>query len=156
MTDKRSRQFVKRAFLIPMMAVAFWGSTARSGAAGEPDPGALVSMLDHAAIVETMALACEASRPDLAVSFREAQQRLWVRNAQIHETLATLEREIGMPRAKAFLDYFISLQRSLRQQVEDQRHIGNVGNAARCDGVLKDLTHGRLDYRPTGAPSGAG
>ena len=113
-------------------------------------------MLDHAAIVETMALACEDSRPDLAAAFREAQQRWWVRNSQIHETLATLEREIGTPRAMAFLDYFNSLQRSLRQQIQDQRHTGNAEYAARCDGVLKDLTHGRLDYRPSGAASGAG
>jgi hypothetical protein len=66
----------------------------------------LVSMLDHVAIVETMALACEDSRLDLAAPFREAEQRWWVRNAQIHETLATLEREIGAPRVKAFMDYF--------------------------------------------------
>jgi hypothetical protein len=156
MTDKHSRQPIKRAFLVPMMAVAFWSSTACSGTAGEPDPGALVSMLDHAAIVETMALACEDSRLDLAAPFREAEQRWWIRNAQIHETLATLEREIGAPRAKAFMDYFNSLQRSLRQQIEDQQHMDNAVYAARCDDVLKDLTRGRLDYRPTGTPSGSG
>src|SRR6266446_6154335 len=87
---------------------------------------------------------------------REAQQHWWVRNASIQETLASLEREIGMPRAKAFLDYFNTLQRSLRQQIEDQQNIGNVGYTARCDGVLKDLTRGRLDYRPSAAASGAG
>ena len=53
-----------------LMAVAFWGSTAWSGTVGDPDPGDLVSMLDHAAIVEPMALAREATRPDLAVPFR--------------------------------------------------------------------------------------
>ena len=133
---KRSRQLIKRAFLVPIMTVVFLGSTAWSGRVGDPDPGELVSMLDHAAIVETMALACEASRPDLAAPFREAQQHWWVRNASIQETLASLEREIGMPRAKAFLDYFNTLQRSLRQQIEDQQNIGNVGYTARCDGVL--------------------
>ena len=153
---KRSSQLIKRAFLVPIMTVVFLGWTAWSGRAGEPDPGELVSMLDHAAIVETMALACEDSRPDLAAPFREAQQHWWVRNASIQETLASLEREIGMPRAKAFLDYFNTLQRSLRQQIEDQQNIGNVGYTARCDGVLKDLTRGRLDYRPSAAASGAG
>jgi hypothetical protein len=62
-------------------------------------------MLDHAAIVETMALACEESRSDLAAPFREARQRWWVGNAHIRETLVSLQREMGMPRAKAFLDY---------------------------------------------------
>ena len=83
-------------------------------------------MLDHAAIVETMALACEDSRPDLAAAFKEAQQRWWVRNAQIHQTVASLEREIGTPRAKAFLDYFDSLRRSLQQQIQDQQHAGDA------------------------------
>jgi hypothetical protein len=113
-------------------------------------------MLDHAAIIETMASACENSRPDLAKPFREAEQLWWVHNAQIHETLASLEREIGTPRAKAFLDYFSTLQRSLRQQIEDEQHIGNTGYASRCDGVLEDLTHGRLDYRSSAGASGAG
>src|SRR5262249_570246 len=139
-THQRSRRLIKRALLVPIISVVFLSSTAWSGGAGEPDPGDLVSMLDHAAIVETMVRACEDSRPDVAARFREAQRHWWVRNAQIHETLASLEREIGMPRAKAFLDYFDTLQRSLRQQIEDQQHIGNVGYAARCDGVLKDLT----------------
>jgi hypothetical protein len=155
-TYQRSRQLIKRALLVPIMSVVFLSSTAWSGGSGEPDPGDLVSMLDHAAIVETMAQACEDSRPDLAARFREAQRHWWVRNAQIHETLASLEREIGVLRAKAFLDYFNTLQRSLRQQTKDQRHIGNVGYAARCDGVLTDLARGRLDYRPSAAASGAG
>lgn len=137
---------IKRAFVVIMLAVAFFGSTAWSEGAGEPDPGDLISMLDHAAIVETMALACEGSRPDLASAFREAQQRWWIRNAQIHSTLATLEREIGKPRATAFLDYFNSLQRSLQQQIQDYRHAGDSEDAARCDGVLEELTRGRLDY----------
>ena len=80
---------VERAFFVLIMAVAFFGSTAWSEATGEPDPGDLVSMLDHAAIVVTMALACEDSRPDLAAAFKEAQQRWWVRNAQIHQTVAS-------------------------------------------------------------------
>ena len=67
---KRSSQLIKRVFLVPIMTVVFLGWTAWSGRAGEPDPGELVSMLDHAAIVETMALACEDSRPDLAAPFR--------------------------------------------------------------------------------------
>lgn len=111
-------------------------------------------MLDHAAIVEAIARACGDTRPDLAASFSEARQRWWVRNAQVHETLAALEREIGTPRAKAFLDYFDSLQRSLRQQIEDLRHAGNAEYAARCDGVLQDLTRGRLDYRRSGVANG--
>ena len=106
-------------------------------------------------IVETMAVACEDSRPDLATSFREARHRWWVRNARVHETLATLEQEVGAPRANAFLSYFASLQQSLSQQIKDQQHIGNTGHAARCDGVLTDLTRGRLDYRPSQASSGA-
>ncbi len=144
------------AFFVLMMAVAFFGSTSWSKAAGEPDPGDFVSMLDHAAIVETMALACEDSRPDLAAAFKEAQQRWWVRNAQIHQTVASLEREIGAPRAKAFLDYFNSLRRSLQQQIQDQRHAGGAEYAARCDGVLEELTRGRLDYRRSGAASRPG
>jgi len=147
---------IKRVFLVLMVAVAFFGSTAWWEAAGEPDPGDLVSMLDHAAIVETMALACEDSRPDLAAAFKEAQQRWWARNAQIHQTVASLEREIGTPRAKAFLDYFNSLQRSLQQQIQDQRHAGDAEYAARCDGVPEELTRGRLDYRRSGAANGRG
>jgi hypothetical protein len=101
--------------------------------------------------VEAMALACQDSRPDLAAPFREAQQGWWVRNAHIHETLVALEREIGPPRAKAFFDYFSSLQRSLRKQVNDQQHLGNAEYAAHCDDVLQDLIGGRLDYRQPGA-----
>ena len=153
--ERRARP-IKPAFFVPMTAVAFSGSAVWSVAAGEPDPGDLVSMLDHAAIVETMALACEDSRPDLAAAFKEAQQRWWVRNAQIHQTVAGLERAIGAPRAKAFLDYFNSLRRSLEQQIRDQQHAGDRGYAARCDGVLEELTGGRLDYRPSGAASGLG
>jgi hypothetical protein len=55
------------------------------------------------------------------------------------------KREIGTPRAKAFLDYFNSLRRSLEQQIQDQQHTGDRGYAARCDGVLEELTDGRLD-----------
>jgi accessory colonization factor AcfC len=154
-TDERWGRPVRRAFLIQLAAVAFLGWIAWSEAAAEPDPADLVSMLDHAAIVESMALACEDSRPDLAAAFREARQRWWVRNAEIHQTLATLEREIGKPRAKAFLDYLNSLQRSLQQQIEDQRHAGNAQYAARCDGVLNELTRGRMDYRQSDAASGA-
>lgn len=153
--ERRARP-IKPAFLVLMTAVAFSGSAVWSVAAGEPDPGDMVSMLDHAAIVETMALACEDSRPDLAAAFKEAQQRWWVRNAQIHQTVASLEREIGTPRAKAFLDYFNSLRRSLEQQIQDQQRAGDRGYAARCDGVLEELTGGRLDYRPSGAASGLG
>ena len=152
--ERRTRH-IKRAFFV-MIAVTFFGSTAWSEAAGEPDPGDLVSMLDHAAIVETMALACEDSRHDLAAAFKEAQQRWWVRNAQIHQTVASLERELGTSRAKAFLDYFNSLRRSLQQQIQDQRHAGEAEYAARCDGVLEELTRGRLDYRRSGAPERAG
>ena len=143
-----------RELRVPVMVAVTLGSIVSSGA-GELDPGDLVSMLDHTAIVETMAVACEDSRPDLATSFREAQQRWWVRNARVHETLATLEHEVGAPRANAFLGYFSSLQQSLSQQIKDQQHIGNTGYAARCDGVLTDLTRGRLDYRPSKAMSGA-
>ena len=144
-----------RELRVPMMVVVTLGSIVSLGAAGELDPGDLVSMLDHTAIVETMAVACEDSRPDLATSFREAQQRWWLRNARVHQTLATLEQEVGAPRANAFLSYFSSLQQSLSQQIKDQQHIGNTGYAARCDGVLTDLTRGRLDYRPSKAMSGA-
>ena len=155
MTVKHPRRWLKRAFFVPMMAVVLSGSTVWSGAAGEPDPGDLVSMLDRVAIVEAMALACEESRPDLAAPFREAQRRWWVRNAHIHETLVGLEREIGTPRAKAFLDYFSSLQQSLQKQIKDQQHSGNGEYAARCDDVLRDLTGGRLDYRqPAAAETG--
>jgi hypothetical protein len=156
MTDEGWRRPIRHALLIQLIAAAFLGWSAWSEAAAEPDPGELVSMLDHAAIVESMALACEDSRSDLAAAFREARQRWWVRNAQIHETLATLEREIGKPRAKAFLDYFNSLQRSLRQQIEDQRRAGNAQYAARCDGALEELTRGRMDYRQSGTARGAG
>jgi hypothetical protein len=153
--DAHWRRPLRRAFLFQPMAAAFLGWIAWSEAVAEPDPADLVSMLDHAAVVESMALACEDSRPDLAAAFREARQRWWVRNAQIHETLATLGREIGTPRAKAFLDYFNSLQRSLRRQIEDQRHAGNTQYAGRCDGVLNELTRGRMDYRQSRAASGA-
>jgi hypothetical protein len=147
---------MKPAFFALVRAVVFSGAAVWPVATGEPDPGDLVSMLDHAAIVETMTLACEDCRPDLAAAFKEAQQRWWVRNAQIHQTVASLEREIGIPRAKTFLDYFNSLRRSLEQQIQDQQHAGDRGYVARCDGVLEELTGGRLDYRPSGAASGAG
>jgi hypothetical protein len=151
---ERWRRPTKPTFFVLMIAVALFASTAWWEAAGEPDPGDLVSMLDHAAIVETMALACEDSRPDLAAAFKDAQQRWWVRNAQIHQTVASLEREIGAPRANAFLDYFNSLRRSLQQQIQDQQHTGDRGYAAGCDGVLEDLTRGRLDYRRSGGARG--
>jgi hypothetical protein len=150
-TVRHPRQSFKRAFFVPMMAVVRSGSTVWSGAASEPDPGDLESMLDHVAIVEAMALPCEDSRPNLAAPFREAQQRWWVRNARIHETLVALEREIGTPRTKAFFDYFSSLQRSLRKQINDQQHLGNAEYAARCDKILQDFIGGRLDYRQPGA-----
>jgi hypothetical protein len=152
---ERRRRSIRRTFLIQLTAVAFVGSIAWSEAAGEPDPADLISMLDHAAIVEAIARACEDSRPDLAAAFSEARQRWWVRNAQIHETLIALERELGTPRAKAFLDYFDSLQRSLRQQIDDLRHTGNAEYAAKCDGKLQDLTRGGLDYRRLGVANGA-
>ena len=151
---ERWRRPIKPTFFVLMIAVALFASTAWWEAAGEPDPGDLVSMLDHAAIVETMALVCEDSRPDLAAAFKDEQQRWWVRNAQIHQTVASLEREIGTPRANAFLDYFNSLRRSLQQQIQDQQHSGDRGYAAGCDGVLEDLTRGRLDYRRSGGASG--
>lgn len=154
--DECWRRYIRRQFLRQLTAVAFLGWIGWSAAAAEPDTGDLISMLDHVAIVETMALACEDARPDLATAFREAQQRWRIRNVQIHEALATLERDIGTPRATAFLDYFNSLQRSLRQQIKDQRHAGNAAYAARCDGVLEELTRGRMDYRRSGAASGAG
>jgi hypothetical protein len=69
-TDERWGRPVRRAFLIQLTAAAFLGWIAWSEAAAEPDPADLVSMLDHAAIVEPMALAREATRPDLAVPFR--------------------------------------------------------------------------------------
>ena len=53
-THKRSGQLNKPAFLVPIMTVVFLGSTAWSGRVGDPDPGELVSMLDHAAIVEIL------------------------------------------------------------------------------------------------------
>jgi len=84
-TYERWGRLIKCAFLVPIMTVVFLGLTMWSGRASEPDPGELVSMLDHAAIVETMALACKDSRPDLAAPFREARQHWWVRNASIQE-----------------------------------------------------------------------
>jgi hypothetical protein len=152
--ERRARP-IKPAFFVLMTGCVFWlGRVVGSG--GRTRSRDLVSMLDHTAIVETMALACEDSRPVLAAAFKEAQQRWWVRNAQIHQTVAGLEREVGTPRAKALLDYFNSPRRSLEQQIRDQQHAGDRGYAARCDGVLEELTGGRLDYRPSGAASGLG
>jgi hypothetical protein len=53
-TVKQPRRSLKRTFFVPTMAVVLSGSTVWPGAAGEPDPGDLVSMLDRGAIVEAM------------------------------------------------------------------------------------------------------
>src|SRR6266699_797834 len=69
-THQRHTRLSGRALLVASMTVVLFSSTAWSEGTGELDPGDLVSMMDHAAIVETMSLACENSRPDLAEPFR--------------------------------------------------------------------------------------
>ena len=83
-------------------------------AAAEPDGAQLLAMVDYSAVVETMAQACEQSRPELAAAFVAAQKAWWRRNGRIEEKLLTLQSEIGKPRATAFLLYYESLAGALR------------------------------------------
>ena len=129
---------MKLALMVPIMAVVFLSWTAPPGRAGEPDPGDLVSMLDHVAIVETIAQECESSRPDLAARFREAKQNWWTRNSQIHDALVSLEQEIGLPRAKAFLEYFSSLQRARQSEVTHRSYVSL--SSTPFDGILSQVS----------------
>jgi len=56
-------------------------------AAAEPDGAQLLAMVDYSAVVETMAQACEQSRPELAAAFVAAQKAWWRRNGRIEEKL---------------------------------------------------------------------
>jgi hypothetical protein len=121
-------------------------------AAAEPDGAQLLAMVDYSAVVETMAQACEQSRPELAAAFVAAQKAWWRRNGRIEEKLLTLQSEIGKPRATAFLRYYESLGAELRGEIEGLRHTGNTAFAAHCDEVLNKLIHGGMDYEgPPGA-----
>ena len=121
-------------------------------AAAEPDGAQLLAMVDYSAVVETMAQACEQSRPELAAAFVAAQKAWWRRNGRIEEKLLTLQSEIGKPRATAFLRYYESLGAELRGEIEGLRNTGNTTFAAHCDEVLNKLIHGGMDYEgPPGA-----
>lgn len=121
-------------------------------AAAEPDGAQLLAMVDYSAVVETMAQACEQSRPELAAAFVAAQKAWWRRNGRIEEKLLTLQSEIGKPRATAFLRYYESLGAALRGEIEGLRDTGNTAFAAHCEEVLNKLNHGGLDYwGPPGA-----
>jgi hypothetical protein len=125
-------------------------------AAAEPDGAQLLAMVDYSAVVETMAQACEQSRPELAAAFVTAQKAWWRRNGRIEEKLLTLQSEIGKPRATAFLRYYQSLGAALRNEIESLRDTGNTTFAAHCDEVLKKLIHGGMDYEGPPGASGPG
>lgn len=125
-------------------------------AAAEPDGAQLLAMVDYSAVVETMAQACEQSRPELAAAFVAAQKAWWRRNGRIEEKLLTLQSEIGKPRATAFLRYYESLGAELRGEIEGLRDTGNTTFAAHCDEVLNKLIHGVMDYERTPGASGPG
>jgi hypothetical protein len=111
-------------------------------AAAEPDGAQLLEMVDYSAVVETMAQACEQSRPELAAAFVAAQKAWWRRNGRIEERLLTLQSEIGKPRATAFLRYYESLGAELRGEIEGLRDTGNTTFAAHCDEHLRAVkTH---------------
>jgi hypothetical protein len=125
-------------------------------AAAEPDGAQLLAMVDYSAVVETIAQACEQSRPELAAAFVAAQKAWWRRNGRIEERLLTLQSEIGKPRATAFLRYYESLGAELRGEIEGLRKTGNTTFAAHCDEVLNKLIHGGMDYERTPGASGPG
>jgi hypothetical protein len=125
-------------------------------AAAEPDGAQLLAMVDYSAVVETMAQACEQSRPELAAAFVTAQKAWWRRNGRIEEKLLTLQSEIGKPRATAFLRYYESLGAALRGEIEGLRHTGNSTFAAHCDEVLNKLIRGSMDYEEPPGASGPG
>jgi hypothetical protein len=114
----------------------------------------LVSMLDHAAIVEQMVRSCRDARPELADAFQAARQAWWGRNAEVRATIDDLKRDPDDARGREFLAYYEAVVLSLRAQMEHQRAQGHTEYAGRCDDVLRDLASGQLDYRPEGeAPS---
>jgi hypothetical protein len=116
-------------------------------AAAEPDGAQLLALVDSAAVVETMARACEHSRPELATAFVIAQRAWWLRNGRVEEKLLTLQSEIGKPRATAFLRYYETLGEALRGELDGLRDNGNAAYAAHCDEVLNKLIHGGMDYQ---------
>jgi len=116
-------------------------------AAAEPDGAQLLSMVDYSAVVETMAQACEQSRPELAAAFVAAQKAWWLRNGRVEDQLLTLQSEIGKPRATALLRYYESLGEALRAEIDGLRNKGDTAYADHCEEVLIRLIHGRMDYR---------
>jgi hypothetical protein len=104
-------------------------------------------MADYSAVVETMAQACEQSRPELAAAFVAAQKAWWLRNGRVEDKLLTLQSEIGKPRATAFLRYYESLGEALRAEIDGLREQDNTAYASHCDDVLTKLIHGRTDYQ---------
>jgi hypothetical protein len=124
--------------------------------AAEPEGAQLLAMVDSAAVVETMAQACEQSRPEMATAFVMAQRAWWLRNGRVEEKLLTLQSEIGKPRATAFLRYYESLGEGLRGELDGLRHKGSSAYAAHCDEVLNKLIHGGMDYESPPRASGPG
>src|SRR5580700_11375895 len=102
-------------------------------ASAEPDAAQLLAMVEYSAVVETMAQACEQSRPELATAFVMAQRAWWLRNGRVEEKLLTLQNEIGKPRATAFLRYYESLGEALRGEIDGLRDKGDTAYAAHCD-----------------------
>jgi hypothetical protein len=125
-------------------------------ASAEPDGAQLPAMVDYSAVVETMAQACERSRPELATAFVVAQRAWWLRNGRVEDKLLTLQNEIGKPRATAFLRYYESLGEALRGEIDGLRDKGDTAYAAHCDEVLNKLIHGGMDYQTPPRAGGPG
>jgi hypothetical protein len=115
-----------------------------------------ISMLDHAAIVEVMVHSCADARSDLAAALGDARRQWWVRNAHVRASFEAMNRQINQPQARELLDYYSHLQQSLRQEIDNLRRAGHTEYVSGCDRVLQDLTHGRLDYRPSSKASDTG
>jgi hypothetical protein len=142
--------------------VAAWlaAATALGPAAGvraEPteEMAEMLGMLDHAAIVQEMVRACRDARPELAAALEGESQAWWSRNAALREAVDGLASDRDTPREREFRAYYEALLGSLARQLEGQRRAGHTEYASRCDGVLRDLAAGRLDYH-RGGDGGAG
>src|SRR5690242_9209521 len=95
-------------------------ATPLAHAATDRNATELVSMLDHAAIVEQMVRSCRDARPELADAFQAARQAWWGRNAEVRATIDDLRRDPNDARGREFLAYYEAVVVSLRAQMEHQ------------------------------------
>jgi hypothetical protein len=92
-------------------------------AATDRNADELVSILDHAAIVQQMVRSCREARPELADAFEAARGAWWSRNAEVSAAIKDLRHDPGGARGREFLAYY-----------EGPRHVpaGPYGSPARA------------------------